>query len=313
MRIFPLKGVVILLTTLGGYDMLARASRRSATGPNRGSINPKLVITDYQPYNPKINDIWYDTATPAIKYWTGVQWFTFVSGNGGDITLNDITCATLVASGDISTLASVTAGTTVSANYMQSSTGKFGDVDGGHYIEFESDGTLKMNGNATTWEDLVMPLTTGKQGALSRPDFDYDNVGYLFPQNDNSEKLYLVMQIPHSYKQETTIYPHLHWLQTTSSNVTWKLDYKWTNIGATVTDNFTTIEMTRTVCTYSSGTLHQISETLNGIDGTGKTISSILAVKLYRDDNIYTGDALAYQFDIHYESDTLGSRQEFVK
>jgi len=39
----------------------------------------------------------------------------------------------------------------------------------------------------------------------------------------------------------------------------------------------------------------------------------MMLVKLYRDDNTYTGDALTFQFDIHYEIDTVGSRQEYVK
>lgn len=42
-------------------------------------------------------------------------------------------------------------------------------------------------------------------------------------------------------------------------------------------------------------------------------VSSIMLIKLYRDDNTYTGNAVTYQFDIHYQKDTIGSRQEFIK
>ena len=54
-----------------------------------------------------------------------------------------------------------------------------------------------------------------------------------------------------------------------------------------------------------------------GIDGTGKTLSSILSIKLSRiggalaDD--YDDDALLKEFDIHYEVDTVGSRAESSK
>lgn len=35
--------------------------------------------------------------------------------------------------------------------------------------------------------------------------------------------------------------------------------------------------------------------------------------KIYRADNVYTGNCIAYQFDIHYEIDTLGSRGLYTK
>ena len=53
-----------------------------------------------------------------------------------------------------------------------------------------------------------------------------------------------------------------------------------------------------------------------GIDGTGHTISSILICRIKRvaaqTDNYASGIAIL-DFDIHYEIDTIGSRQELVK
>lgn len=50
------------------------------------------------------------------------------------------------------------------------------------------------------------------------------------------------------------------------------------------------------------------------IDGSGITgVSSILDIKLYRDDNVVTGDVLVKEFDIHYLVDADGSRQEYIK
>jgi hypothetical protein len=42
-------------------------------------------------------------------------------------------------------------------------------------------------------------------------------------------------------------------------------------------------------------------------------VSSIMLIKLYRDDNTYTGTAVTYQFDIHYLKDGFGSANEFIK
>jgi len=36
------------------------------------------------------------------------------------------------------------------------------------------------------------------------------------------------------------------------------------------------------------------------ISGIGKTKSSILIMKVYRDDNVYTGDLKVDEIDIHY-------------
>ena len=63
----------------------------------------------------------------------------------------------------------------------------------------------------TYWTDLRIPFTQTRQGANTKPDFDTTNVGFLFPQNDTSEILYFIAQMPHSWKFETTIYPHIHW------------------------------------------------------------------------------------------------------
>lgn len=174
-------------------------------------------------------------------------------------------------------------------------------------------GNVTLSGDGTAWEDLWVPLTSTALGALSKPDFDYTSIGYLFPQNDATEILYFIVQMPHRWKEGSTIYPHIHWSQSANQAVTWKIDYKWFNTGAAVPGSFTTLTMATNLYTYTSGTIHQKTTNTSGIAGTGKTISSLMLIKLYRNDNTYTGDALAYQFDIHYEVDSFGSNTESVK
>lgn len=62
------------------------------------------------------------------------------------------------------------------------------------------------------------------------------------------------------------------------------------------------------VISYVSGNIHQMSN-FPAINGAGKNISSIFVFKLYRDDNIVTGDVLASDIDIHYLKDGFGSRK----
>jgi len=53
----------------------------------------------------------------------------------------------------------------------------------------------------------------------------------------------------------------------------------------------------------------------SAISGTGKTISSMLICRLFRDvsEDDYNNDAAFLEFDIHYEINSVGSKTETVK
>lgn len=170
-------------------------------------------------------------------------------------------------------------------------------------------GEWKQSASADLWDDLNFPFTQTKLGALSKPDFDYTNVGLLFPQNDATEVVYIIGQLPHGYLAGSDIKPHIHWQQTGATVPTWKIAYKWFNNGAAVPAAFTTISATGEVFTYVSGSLAQIS-TWPAISGTGMKESSILLIKLYREDNTVTGDVLAFEFDIHIQKNKRGTYTE---
>lgn len=180
----------------------------------------------------------------------------------------------------------------------------------------ELDGTIRFEGDATVWDDLRFPATQLRVNpATLKPDFDFTEVGFLF-DSGSTETLYIIAQIPHSWKVGSSIYPHIHWMPTNTDtgNVLWRMEYKWINIGADGSGAFTSID----TLDAADGTSykHQIAD-LPAIDGTGKTISSILSIKLSRiggdASDTYNADALLKEFDIHYEIDTIGSREEYVK
>lgn len=197
-------------------------------------------------------------------------------------------------------------------NNTFSGNNKFGD-GATNYAQFGTDGTFRLYGTATIFDDLVVPLTTAKQGALTKPDFDYTNLGYLFPQDDATEILYLIVQMPHRWKEGSDLYPHVHYQRTSAGSPTFKIDYTWFNIGSGTAAPSTTVTMGQEVITYSAGSIHQINASANSISGVGKTLSSLLLIELYRDDNSVAGDVLTYQFDLHYEIDALGSNTEYTK
>ena len=183
----------------------------------------------------------------------------------------------------------------------------------GNTVSVDEGGNFRLNGEATQWNDLFVPLTQTRIGSNLRPDFNQTELTFDFPQNDPTEILYFNIQVPHTWKQGTIVYPHVHWKQTQNLFPTFKLDYKWFNIGDVVPATWSTYVMGIGAKPYIGSAMHQINEGVGGIDGTGKTLSSMLLCKLYRDDNVYTGDALTYQFDVHIQIDSFGSELEYIK
>lgn len=189
---------------------------------------------------------------------------------------------------------------------------KYGSEDS--YTSFENDGTMVATGSATCWDDLFFPLTVAKQGQTDQPQFSATEIAYLFPQNDTSHIMYIIVQLPHDWEIGTEIHPHVHWKQNKSGSVIYKMDYKWFDLGKDIPSTFQTYVMDENAVEYTSGSIHQLNTGSALISGSHiESVSSIMLLKLYRDDNTYIGDAITYQFDIHIKKDTIGSRTELLK
>lgn len=170
----------------------------------------------------------------------------------------------------------------------------------------------KEKANAV-WDDLKFPATRVRQGATAKPDFDITELGLLMPQNNPSEIAYIIGQFPHERKNGSSIRPHIHWVQDQVGTPIFKMDYRWYKNGDPVPTVWTTLSTNGPVFPYTSGSIMQISA-FPEIDGTLiDSVSSILDVRIYRDDNVVTGDVLLKEFDIHYQIDQDGSRTEFTK
>lgn len=163
-----------------------------------------------------------------------------------------------------------------------------------------------------TWEDLRFPASATKLGATSKPDFDYTNIGLLFPQNDAAEKTYYDPQFPHFWLAGSEIRPHIHYIQDEATLPTFKLRYRWYNNGEAVPAAWDTLTTSTAAFTYTSGAILQILG-FGSISGTGMRVSSILDIVVWREDNDVTGDVLVKELDIHYQTNGKGSVLEYVK
>lgn len=193
---------------------------------------------------------------------------------------------------------------------------KIGTVADGDYTQIHTDGTLTYVGDATVWDDLSIPLTAGRQGINSKPDFDYTEIGLLFPQNDTDEKAYASRQMSHSKKLDSDIKLHIHYVQTIAAQPTFKVNYRFYNNGSAVPGSWTTISTadgSKGLFSWTTGSILQIA-TFPAISAPpSEGVSAQLDLIIWREDNDVTGDVLAKYLDIHYEIDAGGSSQEYSK
>ena len=166
------------------------------------------------------------------------------------------------------------------------------------------------------WDDFSVPASLQRQGATTKPDFDYTNMGLLFPQNDPGEIAYMIAQMQHRKALGSAIFPHIHYIQSGATLPVFKLDYRWYNNGSAVPGTWTTISTADgagIVFPYTSGSILQILPFPDITAIANEGISSNLEMKLYRDDNVVSGDVLVKYFDFHYQNDSTGSTQEYTK
>ena len=84
-----------------------------------------------------------------------------------------------------------------------------------------------LNGNARdVWDDLRVSVQTGKVPAANYPGWDQitddgaGSVGTYAYHFADGEYIWLHTQLPHSWKEGTTIYPHIHFMTTSDVDPT---------------------------------------------------------------------------------------------
>ena len=185
-------------------------------------------------------------------------------------------------------------------------------IDDGAALVIGADGELRID--REYWEDYTVPATRSKRGNTDKPDFDYTDVGLLFPQNNATEILYITDQMPHRWTGGV-IRPHIHWIQTSADIAGWTMDYRFYNNAATPPSFTTAATIASSVFTWTSGSIVQISKFAE-IDLSALNASALFDLKIYRDDNTISGDVLFKSFDFHYRvggTTPFGSRQEYIR
>lgn len=199
---------------------------------------------------------------------------------------------------------------------------------------FESDGTMVFNGDATVYSDIMVfpdattrgssnPPTWGGQGGAFFKNNGSGSQGVFLWMFDKSteQELYFTVQIPHSYKLGTTLYPHIHWTTKsgtpTGTDVVWGLEYTAVAIGGTFV-NTTVLTANSVIPSITpSGTGQHLITSFGTIPGTNLGISSILICRVFRlagsGSDTFDNETGLLGVDFHYQMDTDGSRTEYTK
>jgi hypothetical protein len=198
-----------------------------------------------------------------------------------------------------------------------------GGISDKNRVTITDNGGILLSNAATIWNDLVVsPFSTYRGGGDAVIGPISGTVRAVLFESGANESVYFTVQMPHGWKEGTTIYPHLHWSpqSTLTGTVNWGFEYSWANYDATTPQSFpattTTLTTTATISTNSSDK-HLITA-FSSITDASKKISSILICRLYRVSNgggadSFPGSVALLSFDFHYESDGFGSDLPFVK
>lgn len=183
----------------------------------------------------------------------------------------------------------------------------------GHYSEFEADGTLEFNGDATVWRDNNIggvALAQGSSNQPSRVNFDTTNIIVYEFSASQTNALHGNMEHQHDAREGVAITPHIHWYPTNTNtgDVRWGLEYTIEAMSGTLYSGTIYVDAT------ASGTAWQEQrDNFAEIGGANLVIGAQIHFRLFRDGtdaaDTYNDGAAIATFGIHYEIDTVGSRQ----
>lgn len=169
------------------------------------------------------------------------------------------------------------------------------------------------------WEDLRYPAQAIRVGA-NAPTWDTTEVGWNFSNNPpNNQEVQGVAQLPHKWREGSTIVAHLHWYLLVAGaageDVKWDLLYRVASVDGVFPAGWTTLPITVDVSAYAIR--QHILSSWAPIVMTAETVSCVIDLRVQRDTAVAADDheqnVILKEVDIHYMIDSFGSVQELNK
>lgn len=189
-------------------------------------------------------------------------------------------------------------------------------------------GTWVNEGESTTWDEISTSFVGNNiYEVAGRVDYNYTELTLDFNTNARypNEPVGVVIQTPHARKEGSDIRPHIHWMQTSDAVPNILIEYRFCNNGE-APGSWTLKALTEDDLLFeytSSGMMQIVNFNLPEDHGADLGLSSTIDVKIYRDSlntsglfsgvDTYSGAWSAKYYDIHFERDMNGSREEYTK
>ncbi len=188
-------------------------------------------------------------------------------------------------------------------------------------IDCGTDKTIELT--ETVWDDFVVPVNAIRLAGASPADpYAYKSGSVLSFDSSTDEYVYFVIQLPHRYKEGTDVIFHIHWTIVTSGagagaeNVKWDMTYSASSPATPAESWPAASNATVTIDVQSDSADDHLIDNVATITGTNFKISEIIICSLKRDTTVannYSDEVLLVSADVHYEVDTMGSRQTLAK
>ena len=170
------------------------------------------------------------------------------------------------------------------------------------------------------YDDLYIGFTGAKQPSANIPTwsaFDTNLKAYQFALNDY---LYInSSEMMHGYKEGTDVEIHIHWVSNGTDvddrKVKWEVIYDWADMNEAFTgETISSAETTIPNATNVDKTHYYTS--IVTVSGAGFKIGAMGLARVRRIASTGTeptGDPFGLQVGLHYQIDTMGSRQQLIK
>jgi hypothetical protein len=129
---------------------------------------------------------------------------------------------------------------------------------------------------------------------------------WFFRDGQGIEAMSFTVQLPHNWKEGSTIFPNIHWIPKTSAasgTMKWYLEYSWGNIDGTYSGPTISSVTINAPFVMNQHLITNLTSGNTGISGEGKTKSSVLLCRIYRDssnsEDTFSGDAGGLSMDFH--------------
>lgn len=202
---------------------------------------------------------------------------------------------------------------------------KIGD-EATNYTKFDATGHQTMLASARPWRDELNDASNLKQSGSGITINPTESVVEFLHTAEESDYMYLNLQLNHDRDESANIYPHIHWFAAEQAVVpNFEIWYRWQVISGTKVTSWSKIlcKTPEFAAPANGVTNHQVCHSAGIATPPGSNISDIVQFRVIRNhsnssnlhggQDPYTATVAVLAFDVHIQINSLGSTDEYAK